>query len=269
MKNSALIIVSLVFLLALSNQGSAEYDLPEQEIYSQKTVEEKTGALRSMLNGSFESLGGSRYYSKETGQGHYGKFENVRWTLESETELRNNLLCPLYIIFKITDKDGKELSTGKKQYDYENGLIRITEYDAGSAKTEESVLPLKMPTTDYATMIYFLRPFMEKLMAGETIYFNFLSSEPGVYRLKARMTKEEHLKVGTQTIETVQVEVTPDMGALNIIVDRLVPPTLLWYGKNGSYPWLKYEGLESGRRSAHVITTVEQISPLKTQSDHE
>ena len=96
-------------------------------------------------------------------------------------------------------------------------------------------------------------------MDRETIRFNFLSCEPGLYKLKARFIEEDILILGSQKIETIKVAITPDMGALNILLDRFVPPTLLWYAKKEPHEWLKYVGLESGRRSAYIITTVEEI----------
>ncbi|MFC1704312.1 hypothetical protein ACFL1E_06000 [Candidatus Omnitrophota bacterium] len=254
-----LLAFSLVFPGSIHSQDTI---LPDKEIYQQKTIDKQSGLLRSRLTGTFKKISEDRYLLQESGKGNYDKFQDVAWTLKSETELRENLLCPLYTIFTVIDKGARQISTCKKEYDYEKKIIRITQKDANNEITKAFSLPLKTHTTDYATLIYFLRPFMKDLMAEKIIRFHFMSCEPKLYKLKARFISKETIMVGSQNIETVKVAVAPDMGPLNVLLDRLVPPTLLWYGKKYPHPWLQYEGLESGRQSAYILTTVEEIAPL-------
>jgi len=255
-------VKSFTILLILCSQAFAQYSWPKSEIYKQNTIEKESGLLRSHLTGNFKKITDGRYFLKKSGKGDYSKFKDALWTLESETELRGGLLCPLYTICTIYDKDKKKIVTCKNEYDYKNGVIRITEKDADNATTKEIALPLKNRTTDYVSLIYFLKSFINDLIAGETVRFNFLSCEPGLYKLKARFIQEDTLLIGSQEIETVKVAITPDMGAFNIILDRFVPPTLLWYEKKEPHVWLKYEGLESGRNSTHIITIIEEIVPF-------
>ena len=209
MKVIGIMVKSFTILLILCGQAFAQYSWPESETYKQNTVEKGSGLLRSNLTGNFKKISDGRYFLKESGKGDYSKFEGAMWTLESETELREDLLCPLYTIFTIRDKDRKEITTCKKEYDYKNEVIRITQTDANNRTTEKFTLPLKRGTTDYATLIYFLRPFINDLVAGETIRFNFLSCEPGLYKLKARFIQEDKLLIGSQEIETIKVIIKP------------------------------------------------------------
>ena len=110
-------------------------------------------------------------------------------------------------------------------------------------------------------IVYFLRLFVDDLMSGEVVRFDFVSGEPGCYPLKAELVREDSLVIGGEEVSAAVIALRPDLGAMSLVVDRFVPPTLLWYAKSGSHPWLKYEGLESGRGSAQIITTVEEIEP--------
>lgn len=254
--------IFLIFLI-LCSQAFGQYSWPESESYKQKTIDKKSGVLRSNLTRTFKKISDNRYLLKNSGKGDYSRFEDIIWTLESETELRGDLLCPLYTIITMNNSDDQMIAFCKKEFDYHEKKIHITQKDYNNKKAKKFDIPFDDPTTDYATMIYFLRPFINDLISGETIRFNFMSSEPGIYKLKARFIKEDILLVGSQEIETIKIAIRPDMGAFNTILDRFVPPTLLWFSKKEPHEWLKYEGLESGRGSAHIITTVEEIIPFK------
>ncbi|MDP8266559.1 MAG: hypothetical protein P9M07_06405 [Candidatus Aceula meridiana] len=258
MKKISSIISIILALLVFPVKSFGQYTFPEHEIYQQTTIEKKTGIFLSRLSVNFKKISDNRYLLIKSGKGSYGKFRDVAWTIESETELNQNVLSPVYTAFTISDKNGKNINACKKEYDYNKKVIRITEKNANNKITEKSTLPLKTRTTDYATLIYFLRPFINDLIARKTISFNFLSSEPGLYKLKARFVKEDKLLIGSEEIETIKITIRPDMGAFNLILDRFVPPTLLWYTKESPHVWVKYEGLESGRGSTHIITTVEK-----------
>lgn len=262
MRTATVMIAFLALFLGSLQESFGEYCWPEGETYRQNTVEKGSGTLRSRLTGTFEKISDDRYSLTRSGTGNYSTFDDALWTLESETELRDDLLCPVYTLLTIRNNGEQKSTTCRNDYDYTNKVIRISQKDALNRTTGEFTFPLEARTTDYATLIYFLKPFINDLIAGKTIRFNFLSSEPGLYTLKARFAGEDSLLIGSQEIETVKVAITPDRGTLNLILDRFLPPTLLWYGKKAPHLWLKYEGLESGRRSARIITTVEEIVPF-------
>lgn len=261
MKIILLTVVITLTGLGYPHAGFGQNVLPERETYQQKTVDHKTGLPRSRLTGNFKRISDNRYVLHKSGEGNYSRFRDIRWNLESETELRDGLLCPLYTTMVIRNRENRKVYSYKKDYDYAKKIIRHTHYGENDEIIKEDTFSLEGPTTDDATLIHFLRPFMNDLMDGKTIRFNFVSSEPGLYKLKARILKQDTLKVGPQRLDTIKIAITPDMGIFNRIVDKFLPPTLLWYAKDGPHSWLKYEGLECGRGSVHIITTVENIVP--------
>jgi len=263
MKAIGVAVKSLLILLILSGQVFSQCFLPENETYKQNTIEKDSGRFRSNLTGDFRKISDSRYFLQRLGKGRYNNFADAVWTIKSEAELRQNSLYPLYTIFTIKDKNKKELTTCKKEYDYKNEVILITQKDANDKTKKEIRLPLEAQVTDYANLVYFLRFFIGELLEGETIRFNFLSYEPRLYKLKASFVEEETLLIGSEKIETLKIAIRPDMGAFNLVLNRFAPPTLLWYDKKEPYAWVRYEGLESGRGSAHIITTVEEATQLK------
>jgi len=252
-----------VVTLAGPRTGFGQTLLPELEIYQQETIVKETGQVRSRLKGHFQKIAENRYRLIKSGRGDYGKFQNVAWTIESETELRNRELCPLRTVLTVKNQDGEIIFTSIAIYDYEQQRLRVTQRGEKKEHIKEPTFPLKKPVSDHASLIYFLKPFIRDLQAGQTVQFFFLSGEPAQYSLKARLVGTDKLTVGSQERETTKISVTPDMGPLNIIVDKILPPTLLWYDQKPPHAWLKYQGLECGRGSVSIVTNVTAITRLK------
>ncbi|MBU0769329.1 MAG: hypothetical protein KJ687_09585, partial [Proteobacteria bacterium] len=253
-----IIILYISFLLTAPLPAQDQF-IPEEEAYKQRTISEKTGLVRSQLTGNFKKISGNIYSLKRSGKGNYGNYQDITWNIESEIGRKKGLLYPLYTLFTIKDKANREVYSSKTEYDYKENSILVTQKYINDEKPEISTFSLKPRTADYSTFIYFLRPFMEYLSAGKTVKFNFVTSEPKLYKLKARLVKEDHLTIGAKKVEAVKIQITPDMGPLNGPFERFVPSTSLWYDKNPPHAWLKYEGLEFGRGSLHIVTTVEEI----------
>ena len=95
MKTIHFIVITLMVFLIFPQRSFSQYVWPENENYAQKTVEKKSSVLRSELIGNFKKLSQNRYFLKETGKGDYNNLQDISWILESETELKDNLLSPL------------------------------------------------------------------------------------------------------------------------------------------------------------------------------
>jgi len=249
-----------IMALAWSHNGFGQNILPEREIYQQETMVKKTGQVRSRLKGHFQKIAENRYRLTKSGRGDYGRFQDVAWTIESETELRDRELCPLRTVLRVKNRTGGVIFTNTAIYDDARQIIRVVQRGEKNEITNELTFPLKRPVSDYASLIYFLKPFIRDLQAGQTVRFDFISGEPGQYSLKARRLGTGTLTLGEQKFETVTIAVTPDMGPLNIIIDKLLPPTLLWYDQKPPHAWFKYQGLECGRGSASIVTKVTAIT---------
>ena len=173
--------------LALSRPLTAQDQLiPEEESYVQETVSAETGVLRSRLTGDFEKISGNLYSLKRSGKGSYGDFKDVTWNISSEMKLEKDMFSPVHTLFTIKDKDNRIVYTSDTEYDYEQGSIRVSKEYKKNEKPEKSTFELNPSTADYSTFIYFLRPLMGELLSGKTVKFNFVTSEPSLYKLKAR-----------------------------------------------------------------------------------
>jgi len=250
-------VVPLFANLSLASEVSIE-----EEKYTQKTVYKQSGQLRSRLSGYCKKISEDRYLLKEKGQGDYGNFTDILWDFESLMTLKSDVLCPLYTECIIRDRNSSQIFACKKEYDYDKKKIHITHRNKGNKIIKKITYPLKGNTTDFAGVVYFLRPKINAILQGEKIRFYLLSSEPGLYKVKAEFAAEEILIVGSKKIDTIKIKTTPNMGIFSGIARAMTPPTFLWYKKSPPHVWFKYEGLESGKDSPHIVTTVEEITPL-------
>lgn len=250
-----------LFFLLLPLSFCLQQAAPDVETYLQKTVDKNSVLIRSHLTGEFKKIGPDSYLLNEYGRGDYRDFKDITWHMESGIELKEGFLCPLYTRSLIRDKSGCTIFSFKNDYDYRQKTITVTQRGPEGKLVKELGLPLRNKTTDSATLVYFLRPFIPEIARGRPIRFNFVSSEPAVYRLKAEFIKEDVLTVGSERVEAIKLRIVPDMGFISPIARSFAPATFLWYSKDVPYAWLKYEGLEYGRGSAYITTIVEEINP--------
>jgi hypothetical protein len=243
--------------MLLPASASSQQALPQHYVYQQKTIDQKTQEPRSRLTGQFQMISPGRYLLQENGIGDYGKFQDIQWQLSSIMELKEGLLCPLFTLCVVKDKDtGQKIFTCRKDYDHFNQVISVIHRNAKDEVIEEFSFPLEGKTTDFATIVYFLKPLAADLQDKEPLRFQMLSSEPALYKVKARWAGAETVSIGGENVDTFKVRITPDLGLLGTMAGGLFPKTFLWYTQEPPYEWLKYQGLESGKGSARIITTV-------------
>ena len=233
----------------------------EIQKYSQRCIDKKTSKLRSRLNGVFQQTGENTYLLRERGAGNYGELQNIKWEIESKMESKENLLCPIYTISKVKNKQGEPIFTLRKDYDYQNQKIIIIKTDPQQNVIDSAEFPLKNNTADFVTLVFSLKPFIQKADKKETVRFNLLSSEPQLYKIIARFEKEEKIKIDAREIEAIKIRLTLDKGMLNLILAKLIRPAFIWYEKDPPHAWLKYEGLESGKHSPYVIIETMPYGP--------
>ena len=241
-----LVAVSFLHLLA-------EEPHPEKQKYTQRCVVKATSRLRWRLNGILEQIDDTTYLLREKGLGNYGEFQNIKWEIESRLQLKDNLLCPIYSITDVKDRTGNNNFSLRKDYDYQNQKIAILKTDAQQNIIDSAEFPLKNKTVDYVTLMFSLKPFVQKLNQKETVKFNLLSIEPQIYKIIARFEKEEEIQIDGRQIQAIKIRLTVDKGMLNLVLPNAIRTAFIWYEKTPPYACLRYEGLESGKNSPYVI----------------
>jgi hypothetical protein len=230
----------------------------EKQKFSQRCAEKRTAELRSRLNGIFQRISENTYLLREKGIGNYGEFQDIKWEAESKIQLRDNLLCPIYTITNVTDKQGVHKFSLRQDYDYQNQKIILLKTDAQQNVIDSAEFPLKNNTVDFITLVFSLKPLAQKQGPKETIRFNLLSIEPQLYKIIARFEKEEKIKIGGRELEALKMRLTVDKSMLNLVLPSSFQTLFIWYEKTPPHAWLKYEGLESGKNSPYVIIEARQ-----------
>ncbi|MFC1632248.1 hypothetical protein ACFL2I_06815, partial [Candidatus Omnitrophota bacterium] len=140
------------------------------------------------------------------------------------------------------------------------GKIYFTAQDAKSNIIKSKTLPIKGRTADYATLLYFIRPFLSHFEKDNYPGFYLVTSEPKLYKLDIQFQKYETLDLPVGKKEALKLRLIPDLGLIAGIFKIFVPTTFVWYEKDRPHAWLKYKGLETGLSSANIVTYISQTT---------
>lgn len=251
----------LILLSTLPNALAQTASIDERLPYHTQAVYRnyETGQKRSVVNLIFKRTPAA---SKDTflllqeGRGDYDKLENVTWTFESEMKLENGLWLPLWTTKTFKSLTGNPLLIRQYRYDHENKKIITRAQDIENGTDKTITLPMKGLTLDSATLSFFLENFSIGVTAESPKKFYLVTSEQKLYEVNLKFMEEETLTINENPIESLKLRLIANMGILDEVFDRFIPPTFMWFEKNpadGHRRWLKYEGLETSLNSKRVI----------------
>ena len=88
-----------------------------------------------------------------------------------------------------------------------------------------------------------------------------VTDEPALYRVTMVVRGEETITVPAGTFRCWKVELVPRLGLMGWLGRAVIPKTYLWHTVQSPYYWIRYEGLESGLRSAEVVMELSTFAP--------
>jgi len=258
--------LAVILLLPCASCGAESSTVP---LSATLMPEEESGKIVTVLQGPMKLRAQSRYSIKKTtesgktiyeiilnGHGDYDRFEDVNWTIESRVRETDGLLYPLYSICTIKDKKQNILSVYRKAFDYDQQAISFSIIDEKGREQEPQTFPIKGPTTDDTNMVYFLKKFIALNHDPEYQSFYLLSSEPKLYKVNIKALGEETLDLPGGKEKAIKFQLMADLGPLTELAAKIVAPTFIWYKKDDPSAWFQYQGLEIGRHSAHIISSL-------------
>lgn len=186
----------------------------------------------------------------ETGQGRYSPFkEEVRWTLEALWNAED-AFSPLSFEKTVSDMNGGLLVRERKAFDLARGRVQFQRQD--SAALTSTMKELEVPSDTLAvegigTALRSLpfdppRPFRAHL----------LTNEPELYEVTLEPRGRERVKTQAGEFECYKVELVPHLGLLSVF-RVFVPKTYFWFTVAPPHFWVRYQGLESGLGTPHVV----------------
>jgi len=189
------------------------------------------------------------------GEGDYDEYKNVTFYIEARVEEKGGLLYPIYSFNYIKNKDGSLVARYEKTFDYMKQKIYYIISDSKGAVVKKTVFPMKGLTVDGPTMIHFLKTFAAH--RGENSYktFYLISEKAQLYRITIKDMGVETLELPAGKIRAIKLRLVPELGLLTGVAKSLIPPTFIWYAEQAPYEWLRYEGLETGVGSTHIIAS--------------
>lgn len=187
-------------------------------------------------------------YVTQQGRGAFDRFNDVQWMIKSQIETERFL--PLQTVGRIQSAKDETLYESTFELNLAEDLINVIIHDKG--KVSQFTLPLKEPFCDYADLNLFLQQRMARWDFASVEHFYLLTISGKMYKVNMKFVTKENLKIGDKKIPAVKVRLIADMGILDDVFDRFVPPTFVWFAADPPHHWLKYQGMETTADSAYV-----------------
>jgi hypothetical protein len=257
-----IVIVSLCIAVSGNAQGESKAFMPEYERGHVTCIEKKSLQQRSNISFALRQIKKDNkilYKLTRQGRGDYDTYKTVDWTMEAEMEENEGFLYTLYSKLVIKNKEEKVMISYGKRYDYDAGQIYWSAFDANGQQIQQQTFPVKGRTADDVTMIHFLKPFVARRNEEAHRMFYLLTNEPKLYKTKIKVIGSEIVQSPFGETRAVKLKLTADVGILDDVLDKFVPPTFIWYTEEKPYVWLKYQGFESGALSPYIIANLQTI----------
>jgi len=230
-------------------------------IYTNK----KGSTMRAKASFSTERIpqeGRLIYKFTSNGQGNYDKYKDITWDVVTEMEEKEDFLYPLQSTRVIKDKQGSIIVKYDRRYDYDKQKIYYTLSDGQGKIIQNKEFSIKGKTVDGDTLTSFLKTFVAHSNMDGYRTFYLLSAKAELYKTTIKVIGREILELPIGKINAIKLSLILDLGNLEAL-GSLIPPTFVWYTEKEPYDWLKYEGLETGLGSEHIITYISKKEPTQ------
>ena len=246
------------FVLSWSNAYAVEHVPLEQGAY--RVLHKRDGQFLWQAWWNVRQEGPDTVMT-EHGQGRYRSMpEPVIWDLE----VRFSTEDPFDFHWsKRTVKSPTAPAVGwtvEKRYDKATGLLTMELWQLDEPRSPRAyrwngVKELSTPET----LAFIVRDRHGE--AVKTFTCMLVTDEPAFYRVIAVIRRDEIITVPAGKFGCVKVELIPKLGVWGLFGRPFIPKTYLWHTMEPPHYWVKYEGLESGLHSAHVVMELEAFVP--------
>lgn len=179
--------------------------------------------------------------------------KDMEWEAVSVWREAEGNFTPLHSETNFKDTKGNVVMTEKTIVDQASGNVTFTRkaHEGGDSVTETFEASPDLLIVDGLVVALRALPFG----SNETVEAEFLSNEPELYDVEFRQKGVETIETPEGEIECYKVELVPKLGVLNVF-QVFFPKTYFWFTKAPPHSWVRYEGLEKGRDTPHVVMEV-------------
>jgi len=252
----------LLFPLIAYSQDLAQFKISATEEGSYRTLLKKSGKVIWQASWSVMKTnkdGKEIVRITEQGSGKYNDSpQNINWVMETSLIPGNNPLI-LETIRIAHDPGNNEIWRRNKIFDYRNRKLIAEQLEYGKLK--------KRKTSHLPATVTFTSDVLAILLRGYNFEtptpfdFYIFSSEAKLFRIQAQVVGTEIVQVPAGEFECYKMELILDLGIANLVTKYILPKTYMWFTKKSPHYWVKFEGLESGIGSPHVVMELLKYSP--------
>ena len=196
---------------------------------------------------------GSRFSIVHQGKGAFDQYLDVTWSITSVIEQKDGLMRTQSSHTVIRDETGIVMQY-EKIYNFETNQVLWKKYKNKDRLLKKADFPLKGMTCDDTNLIFFLKQFLYHRDDPRYQSFYLITNEPRLYKTNIRIIEEDTSPVAGFDGPVIKLKLTGDMGIIDDILDQFVPATYVWYSSQAPYKWLKYQGYETGYKSAYITS---------------
>ena len=193
----------------------------------------------------------------ETGHGLYSPYSQpIQWELEAVWTASNSF-HPLRFKKTIKGMNGQTIATENKTFNVAAGTARFERKREGlAAEVKEFRTPSDTLTVEGIAGILRFLPFENR----RPFAIHFLTNEPRLYEMRLSIRGKERIKTPAGEVECYRVELSPNLGVLNII-RSFVPKARFWFSVESPHYWVRYEGPENGAGSPEIVMSLKTYQP--------
>ncbi len=192
--------------------------------------------------------------------GSLGKFNQLRWDLESKFKINSGHYSVLRTSREGRSAEKRILFSENIYYDYANKRITFTRVKGADGIPEQTIFPLTNPTTDYATLFHFMQNEINWEKRTNCSFY-LVTSKPSLEKINVKFLSREKISTGQEAINALKVQLIFDQGILDNLFAGFIPSTFIWVEDQPPYRWIKYEGPELGDSATIIRIERQKLIP--------
>lgn len=195
----------------------------------------------------------------EKGSGKYNdSAQDISWVMETSFIPGKNPLI-LETIRTARDSLNNQIWKRNKLFDHPHKKLIAEQFESGELKKRKAINLPETITFTSDVLAILLRGY--NFEAPEPFHFYIFSSEAKLFKIQAQVIGTEIVRVPAGEFECYKMKLTLDLGVANLLTKHILPKTYMWFSKDPPHYWVKFEGLESGIGSPHVIMELLKYKP--------
>ena len=193
----------------------------------------------------------------EKAKGRYSGFKGmVSWVAEMEFNNTEDVVRPITMEKRVTDKDGNMLAIEKQQFDFVENTVTCGHDDFLRNTSSTRKFRFNKDVVNRLILGVYIQKLIENGKTRKDV--QMVTEEPGFYDIELKIENTEDIEINGRKRCAYRLCLGLKLGLFDF-VKIFLPKAYVWHSAEPKFEWLRYKGVESSINSPKVeITTLEQ-----------